>query len=157
MTNDDPFAPAEGSAQPVAVVRFGLAKELRLYPDALTVIEREEGEENRFALANIRRLLLQPGEKIPSKLILLLELDDDNVVIAAEGMTNVRDFGRMLPQLRHYAPHLQFDPPDMEAQLEQAQINRRQSNYGCYGFVLAATLLIALICVGGELLKHLFR
>lgn len=157
MVNDDLPIPAGPSTPPLAVVRYGLAKELRLYPDVLTVLEREEDEENRFALASIRRLVLQPGEKIPSKLILLLELDDDNLVIAAEGMTNVRDFRRMLPLLQQYAPHLILDPPDMDAQLEQALVNRRQSSLGCYGFVLVAMLLVGLVCVGGEVLKHFFR
>src|SRR5579875_594914 len=139
--------PGEGDM--LALVRYGLAKEIRLYPNSLAFIEREAGENNLFALANIRRLSVQPGENIPSKLVVLLELDDGTAVIAAEGMTNVRDFRRMLPQLRERAPHIEFDPLDLDEQLAQAVQNRRQSNLGCYAFVLGSFLLIALICVIG--------
>jgi hypothetical protein len=157
MTNDDLPPPPESATGPLATVRYGLGKELRLYPDALTIIEHEEGDEDRFPLASIRRLLLQPGEKIPSKLMLMLELDDGNTIIAAEGMTNVRDFRRFLPILQQYAPNLTLDPPDMDVQLQQAVANRRQANLGCYGIALAAMLFLALLCVGGELLRHAFR
>jgi hypothetical protein len=144
--------PEEGDL--LALVRFGLAKEIRLYPDALAFIELEAGENNRFALANIRRLSVQPGENIPSKLVVLLDLDDGNAVIAAEGMTNVRDFRRMLPLLQERAPHIELDPPDLDEQLAQAMTSRRASNLGCYAFTLGAFLLIALICVIGSLLRQ---
>ena len=156
--SDEFIAPdEERSGDLLALVRFGLGKEIRLYPDALAFIENEEGENNRFALANIRRLLVQPGQRIPSKLEVVVELDDGNAVIAAEGMTNVRDFRRLLPLLRERAPHIELDPPDLDDQLLQAVTNRRQSNLGCYAFVLASFLLIALICVVGTLLRHLPR
>lgn len=148
--------PTESSeAAPLALVRYGLAKEIRLYPDALTFVEREDGEDNHFTLSSIRRLILQPGEKIPSKLILLVELDDDTTVIAAEGMTNVRDFRHLLPLLREYAPHIELDPADMDVQLQQAVINRRQTNLGCYGVALASFVLVALLCVIGNLVRTL--
>lgn len=138
---------------PLALVRYGLAKEIRLYPDALDFVAREEGGSDRFALANIRRISVQPGEVIPSKLMVLVELDDGNAVIAAEGMTNVRAFRAMLPLLREHAPHIEFDPVDLDDQLLQAVTNRRQSNMGCYLFVLASFALIALICVVGNFIR----
>jgi hypothetical protein len=153
--SDEITAPGEEqSGDLLALVRYGLGKEIRLYPDALAFIENEEAENNRFALANIRRLSVQPGEHIPSKLEVVVELDDGNAVIAAEGMTNVRDFRRLLPLLRERAPHIELDPPDLDEQLQQAVTNRRQSNLGCYAFVLASFLLIALICVVGAFLRH---
>jgi hypothetical protein len=144
-----------GEAAPLAVVRYGLAKEIRLYPDALTFVEKEEGEVNRFNFATIRRISLQPGEKIPSKLVLLVELEDGTAVIAAEGMTNVRDFGRMLPLLHQYAPDVELDPPDMDEQLVQAVVNRRQTNLGCFLTVLVSFGLVALLCVIGNFVRTL--
>jgi hypothetical protein len=85
--------------------------------------------------------------------MVLVELDDGNTIIAAEGMTNVRAFRAMLPLLRERAPHIEFDPPDLDEQLLQAVTNRRQSNMGCYLFVLASFLLIALICVVGNFIR----
>ncbi len=139
---------------PLVVVRYGLAKEIQLFPDALVFLSREEGDADRFSLASIRRLIMQPGEKIPSKLIVLLELDDGTMLIAGEGMTNVRDFRKLLVHLPDVAPHIQLDPPDMDAQLQQALANRRQTNLGCYGAVLAAALFIVLIFVISNLLSH---
>jgi hypothetical protein len=142
-------------AAPLALVRYGLAKEIRLYPDALTFVEREEGEVNRFMLNSIQRISLQPGEKIPSKLVLVVELEDGTAVIAAEGMTNVRDFRRLLPQLREYAPHIELDPPDMDDQLQQAVTNRRQTNLGCYVVVLGSFGIVALLCIIGNFIRTL--
>jgi hypothetical protein len=150
------IAPSETTADqgPVlALVRYGLAKEIRLYADVLDFVAREEGGSDRFALANIRHITIQPGEVIPSKLMVLVELDDGNTIIAAEGMTNVRAFRAMLPLLRERAPHIEFDPSDLDEQLLQAVTNRRQSNMGCYLFVLASFLLIALICVVGNFIR----
>src|SRR5215472_18574030 len=91
---------AEFEEAPLARVRYGLGKELRLYPDAFTVLLREEHEELRYALANITRLVLTPGEHNPSKLVLMFELDDGNTVIAAEGVSNVRGFRKLLARLK---------------------------------------------------------
>lgn len=155
---DDPTPLAQPGDNPeahlLALVRYGLGKEIRLYPDTLMLVEHEEGEVNKFSLDNIRRLVLQPGERIPSKLILIIELEDGTAVIAGEGMTNVRDFRHLLPILQEHAPHIALDPPDMDAQLAQALVNRRQASVGCYGVVLVAVLLIVLVCVLGNLLHH---
>ena len=150
-----PTPPDEGETASLALVRYGLAKEIRLYPDALTFIEREDGETNRFLLANIRRISMQPGEKLPSKLVLLVDLEDGTTVIAAEGMTNVRDFRRLLPLLREQAPHIELDPPDMADQLQQAVTNRRQANLGCYLTVFVSFGLVALLCIIGNLVRTL--
>jgi len=154
---DDPNAlpPFEAPEEtPLVVVRYGLAKEIQLLPDALVFLSHEEGDADRFPLASIRRLIVQPGEKIPSKLIVMLELDDGTTLIAGEGMTNVRAFRQLLAHLPEVAPHLQLDPPDMDVQLQQAVTNRRQTNLGCYGAVLAATFLVVLIFVISNLLSH---
>lgn len=140
---------------PLALVRYGIAREIQLFPDALVFVEREDAEASRFDLATIRTLIVQPGERVPSKLLILLELNDGATVIAAEGMTNVRAFLRFLPALQAAAPHLRLDPPDMAAQLDQAVANRRQANLGCYGAVAAAALLIVLIFLIGSLIIHL--
>src|SRR5260370_41601560 len=85
--------------QPLARVRYGLGKELRLFPDAFVVLLREEQDEMRFALANIERLTLAPGDHTPSKLVLVLDLDAGNTVIATEGVPNVRDFRKRLARV----------------------------------------------------------
>ncbi len=140
--------------QPLRSLRYGLAKEIQLFPDSLVFVAREEGDEQRFNLANIRRLSIEPGERVPSKLIMLLELDDGNTVIAAEGMTNVRAFREMLPLIKQQAPHIVFEPEDLSDQLQQALINRRQTNFGCYGVVLVAILVVLLVCGLGQLFTH---
>ncbi len=145
----------DGDAAPLALVRYGLAKEIRLYPDTLTFVEREDGEVNRFALASIRRLSLQPGEKQPSKLVMVIELEDGTAVIAAEGMTNVSDFRQMLPLLSELAPAIVLEPADMADQLLQAVTNRRQANLGCYVTVLVSFGLVALLCVIGNFIRTL--
>ena len=144
---DDGKAPGvpEDEEQPLARVRYGLGKELRLLPDAFVVLLREEQDEMRFALANIERLTLAPGDHTPSKLVLMLDLDDGNTVIAAEGVTNVRDFRKLLARLTEVAPQIELDPPDMDEQLRQALEIRTRAQLGCYGAVLATILLIWII------------
>jgi hypothetical protein len=127
--------------EPLARVRYGLGKELLLYPESLVVLRREEAEADRFELANVRRVILTPGDPNPSKLILMLELDDDNTVIAAEGMSSVAEFRTLLSKLHEIAPQIETDPPDMDMQLGQALDIRRRSMLGCYGAVAGACLL----------------
>lgn len=127
--------------QPLSIVRYGIAKELRLYRDRLVTIAYEEGEETAFYFDSIKRLILMPGEHIPSKLMLMIDLTDGNTVIVAEGMSNVKDFRKLLARLNEVQPDIVLDPPDMDEQLRQALEIRRRSNYGCYGFVLATFLV----------------
>jgi hypothetical protein len=148
-THEQPSEPrAEGSFDPgepetpLVRVRYGLGKELQLYPDALLVVHREEHEETRYNLDSIRRLVLTPGEHTPSKLVLMFDLDDGNTVIAAEGMSNVRDFRKLLARLVELRPSLELDPPNMDEQLMQALDIRRRSLIGCYGAVLGVCLLL---------------
>src|SRR5258708_2838736 len=110
----------EEEPQPLARVRYGLGKELLLYPDAFVVVHKEEHDELRLNLANVRRLILAPGEYTPSKLVLMFDLDDGNTVIAAEGMTNVRDFRTLVVRLVELRPEIELDPPNMDEQLMQA-------------------------------------
>lgn len=137
-----PESDIEGELQPLVRVRYGLGKELLLYPDAFVVLHKEERDELRLNLDNIRRLILAPGEYTPSKLVLMFDLDDGNTIIAAEGMTNVRDFRKLLAQLRELRPEIELDPPNMDEQLMQALDIRNRSLIGCYGFVLGACLLV---------------
>jgi hypothetical protein len=122
--------------QPISIVRYGIAKELRLYPDRLVTVAYEEGEETEYYFDSIKRLVLTPGEHIPSKLMLTLDMEDGNTIIAAEGMTNVRDFRKLLARLSEVQPGIELDPPNMDEQLRQALEIRRRSSWGCYGFVL---------------------
>jgi hypothetical protein len=142
------------SASPLAVVSYGLAKEIQLWPDALIFISREEGIADRFPLEEIQCLSVQPGERVPSKLLILLTFADSTTIIAAEGMTNVRSFQQMLPQLQSIAPHITFEPSDLDEQLTQALINRRQVNFGCYGVFLGSVLLIILIFALANFISH---
>lgn len=132
---------ADGAEKPLARVRYGLGKELLLYPDSFVIAYLEEHTETGFNLANIRRMILAPGDPNPSKLVLMFELDDGNVVIAAEGMSNVRDFRKLLPELQRVAPHIELDPPDMDTQLAQALDIRKRSLFGCYGVVIGVCVL----------------
>jgi hypothetical protein len=134
-------------APPLARVRYGIAKELRLYPDVFVAENLEEHEETRISLDNITRVVLTPGEHVPSKLVLMFDLDDDNTVIVAEGMTNVRDFRTMLAKLHELRPEIDLDPPDMDEQLRQALDIRRRTQFGCYG-ALAFLLVLWLIFLG---------
>lgn len=127
--------------QPLARVRYGLGKELQLYPDSFVVLRREEFGADRYDLEEIRRLILSPGDPNPSKLVLMFELTDGSTVIVAEGMSSVAEFRVLLRKLREIAPHIEPDPPDMDAQLGQALDIRRRSLLGCYGSVIGACLL----------------
>ena len=122
--------------QPMGIVRYGIAKELRLYPDRLVTVAYEEGEETAYYFESIKRLVLTPGEHIPSKLMLMLDMDDGNTIIAAEGMSNVRDFRKLLAKLVEVQPTIELDPPDMDEQLRQALEIRQRSSWGCYVFAL---------------------
>jgi hypothetical protein len=135
-----PGAATMATQQPLSIVRYGIARELRLYRDRLVTVSYEEGEETVYYFDSIKRLILMPGEHIPSKLILMLDLTDDNTIIVAEGMSNVKDFRRLLAKLAEVQPGVELDPPDMDEQLRQALEIRRRSNFGCYGFVLATFL-----------------
>ncbi len=136
---------SESETPPLARVRYGLGKELRLYPDAFVVLLREEHEELRYSLANIRRIILTPGEYTPSKLVLMFELDDGNTVIAAEGMSNVRGFRTLLKRLDELHLPIELDPPDMDEQLRQALVIRSRYQMGCYGLILGVCLILTII------------
>ena len=135
------------SEVPLARVRYGLGKEIRLYPDALVVLLREEHEELRYSLASIRRLVLTPGEYTPSKLVLMFELDDGNTVIAAEGLGNVRGFRNLLARLQELHLPIELDPPDMSEQLRQALQIRSRYQIGCYGFFLGLCAIVSVVYV----------
>ncbi len=134
--------PEDVEDAPLVRVRYGLGKELRLYPDAIVVAFLEAHEETRYPLENIRRLILIPGEYTPSKLVLMFELDDGDTVIAAEGMTNVRGFRHLLARLKEVAPRIELDPDNMDEQLAQALDIRRRYSLGCYGVAIGACLLL---------------
>jgi hypothetical protein len=130
------------SSEPaLSIVRYGIARELRLYPDRLVSVAYEEGEETAFYFDAIKRLILTPGERLPSKLMLMLDLSDGNQIIVAEGMTNVKDFRKLLAKLSETQPDLELDPPNMDEQLRQALEVRRSSNLGCYAFILLTFLV----------------
>jgi hypothetical protein len=128
-------------AEPIYVVRFGIGKEIQLYPNELVITGQEEGYVQQIPLNEIKRLILMPGDPTPSKLILMADLSDDDTIVLAEGMTNARGFREMLPHLEKLLPGLQLDPPDMAEQLRQALNNRRAWTLTCYG-------TIVLLCVG---------
>ena len=127
--------------EPISIVRFGIGKEIRLYRHTLVITGQEDGYMQQIALSEIKRLILTPGEPTPSKLILRADLTDDENVVLANGMTNARDFRKMLPRLEELLPDLQLDPPDMAEQLRQALNNRRAWSLTCYG-------AIVLLCIG---------
>jgi hypothetical protein len=130
---------------PVKVVRFGVGKEIELYPHELVVTGVGEDQETRLRLDSIERLILTPGDPHPSKLILMADLHDGTTVILVEGMTNARDFRAMVPLIREISPEIQFDPVDIEEQLRQALNTRRAWTLTCYGaFLLLCVLLFAL-------------
>ncbi|HEV7128066.1 MAG TPA: hypothetical protein VGN32_11565 [Ktedonobacterales bacterium] len=131
----------------LARVRFGLGKELQLYVDEFVVVQHEAQEELRLRLASLRRLILAPGEQVPSKLILMFDLDDDTTIIAAEGMSNVRDFRKLLARLLELKPALELDPSNMDEQLAQALDLKRRSLFGCYGAVIAACVVLWLVYI----------
>ena len=131
----------EREEQPLARVRYGLGRELLLYPESFVVVRREEAGADQYALAEIRRLILTPGDPNPSKLVLMFELEDGATVIVAEGMSSVAEFRVLLRKLREVAPQIEIDPSDMDEQLGQALDIRRRSLLGCYGSIIGVCLL----------------
>lgn len=146
---------AEDEEAPLVRVRYGLGKELRLYPDEIGVALLEAHEETRYPLASIRRLILMPGEYTPSKLVVMFELDDDTTVIAAEGMSNARGFRHLLARLKEIAPGIELDPDNMDEQLAQALEIRRRYSFGCYGVVIGACLLLWIFYLVVALIGHI--
>lgn len=144
-TSDSGTLDVNEEEQPLVRVRYGLGKELRLYPDAFVAAQKEVREELSLSLDNIRRMILTPGEHAPSKLVLMFELDDGNVIIAAEGMTNVPGFRRLLARLQEIRPEIELDPPNMDEQLMQALDIKRRTQIGCYGVLFGSCLLIWII------------
>jgi hypothetical protein len=139
---------------PISVVRYGIGKEIRLYPDELTVTSQED-EPIQLQLSAINRLTLMPGDPNPSKLVLLADMDDGNTVILVEGMSNARDFRAMLPHLLELKPDLELDPPDMSDQLWQALNTKRAWTITCYGsFLLICALLYVLYLVVAYIGAH---
>ena len=150
--NDTQHQPYRGT--PISVVRYGIGKEIRLYPDELTVTSQED-EPIQLQLSSINRLTLMPGDPNPSKLVLLADLDDGNTVILVEGMSNARDFRAMLPHLLELKPDLELDPPDMSDQLWQALNTKRAWTITCYGsFLLICVLLYVLYLVVAYIGAH---
>jgi hypothetical protein len=143
-----------GDPQPLARVRYGLGKELRLYPDEFISRQSEVGDELRVRLEHVRRMIMLPGEYTRSKLVLMLELDDGTTLIAAEGMTNVRDFRRLLAALSETHPEIELDPPNMDEQLMQALEIKRRSLLGCYGFVFGSCILLWIVYIIVALIGH---
>src|SRR5207244_13432437 len=116
---------------PISTVSVGIEKELRLYNDELVTTGSEEDKELHIQLQAIKRLTLIPGDPNPSKLILMADLDDDTTIILAEGMSNARDFRKMLPFIIELNPDIQLDPTDMPEQLRQALNTRRAWTLTC--------------------------
>jgi len=146
---------ADSMQFPISTVRFGIGKELRLYHDELVATGSEEEKELHVQLQAIKRLALIPGDPNPSKLILMADLDDDTTIILAEGMSNARDFRKMLPHIIELNPDLQLDPPDMPEQLRQALNTRRAWTLTCYGsFILLCVMLYALYLVVAFIGSH---
>ena len=137
-----PDAAGDEDSEILERVRYGLGKELRLYPTEFAVVNLETREEMRVSLENMRRLILAPGDPVPSKLVLMFDLDDGNTIIAAEGMSNVKDFRRLLTQLMAIKPDLELDPPNMDEQLMQALDIKRRAQIGCYGVLFGSCILI---------------
>ena len=52
--------------QPLARVRYGLGKEILLYPDEFVALQNEVNDEIRIRLEHIRRVIMMPGEFTPS-------------------------------------------------------------------------------------------
>ncbi len=154
----EPRADAEAGddqePQLLARVRYGLGKELLLYPDVFVARQNEVDDELRLNLDHIQRLILMPGEHTPSKLVLMFELDDGNTIIAAEGMTNVKDFRKLLDTLVEARPEIELDPPNMGEQLMQALDIRRRSLLGCYGFVFGSCLILWIVYIIVALIGH---
>lgn len=141
--------------RPISVVRFGMGKEIQLYPTELVVMGQEDGQELRVQLAWIKQLTLVPGDPNPGKLVLMADLDDDTTIILVEGMTNARDFRAMLPHLLELCPEIQLDPPDMSEQLRQALNTRRAWTLTCYGtFLLVCVILYLLYLVVAYIGAH---
>lgn len=149
-----PDAAGDEDSEILERVRYGLGKELRLYPTEFAVVNLETREEMRVSLENMRRLILAPGDPVPSKLVLMFDLDDGNTIIAAEGMSNVKDFRRLLTQLMAIKPDLELDPPNMDEQLMQALDIRRRSLLGCYGSIVLACFVLWVVYMAVALLPH---
>lgn len=146
---------ADSIQYPISTVRFGIGKELLLYHDELVATGSEEEKELHIQLQAIKRLTLIPGDPNPSKLILMADLDDDTTLILAEGMSNARDFRKMLPHIIELNPELQLDPPDMSEQLRQALNTRRAWTLTCYGsFILICVMLYVLYLVVAFIGSH---
>lgn len=146
---------ADSIQYPISTVRFGIGKELLLYHDELVATGSEEEKELHIQLQAIKRLTLIPGDPNPSKLILMADLDDDTTLILAEGMSNARDFRKMLPHIIELNPELQLDPPDMSEQLRQALNTRRAWTLTCYGsFILICIMLYVLYLVVAFIGSH---
>ncbi|MGZ3608842.1 MAG: hypothetical protein ACXWPS_04875 [Ktedonobacteraceae bacterium] len=149
--NDSP----DSIHDPISTVRFGIGKELRLYHDEIVSTGSEEDKELHIQLQAINRLTLMPGDPNPSKLILMADLDDDTTIILAEGMSNARDFRKMLPYIIELIPDLQLDPPDMSEQLRQALNTRRAWALTCYGsFILICAMLYVLYLIVAFIGSH---
>ncbi len=144
----------QSEEQPLARVRYGLGKELLLYADAFVARQNEVDDEIRIRLEHMRRLIMLPGEYTPSKLVVMIELDDGSTLIAAEGMTNVRDFRKLLAALVETRPEIELDPPNMDEQLMQALDIKRRSLLGCYGFVLGSCVLLWIIYLVVAFIGH---
>jgi hypothetical protein len=140
---------------PISTVRFGMGKELRLYSDELVVTGQEENKELHLQLQAIKQLTLMPGDPNPSKLILMADLDDETTIILAEGMSNARDFRKMLPHIIELNPDIQLDPADMPEQLRQALNTRRAWTITCYGsFILICIMLYVLYLIVAFIGSH---
>jgi hypothetical protein len=132
-------------SSPVSVVRFGLGKEIQLFPDELVVLQHEEGRESHVSLQEVRWLILTPGDPNPAKLVLMADLEDDSTVVLAEGINNARDLRTLISHIRELAPHIQFDPPNMEEQLLQAINNRRMHLLILYGVMPFVWLVLCIV------------
>ncbi len=140
---------------PLSVVRFGMGKEIHLYPQEIVVTGQEDNQELCIRLEIIKRLILTPGDPNPSKLVLMADLDDDTTIIMAEGMSNARDFRAMIPRILELQPAIELDPPDMAEQLRQALNTRRAWSLTCYGtFLLVCVILYLLYLVVAYIGAH---
>lgn len=142
---EDDSSEVEAARLPLVRVRYGLGKEINLYADAIVVELHEQREETRYELDTIKRLILAPGEYVPSKWVVMFDLDDDTTVVAVDGMTNHRDFRTLVAKLVEIRPGIELDPPDMDEQIAQALDIKKRNLFGCYGFVVGCAVLLYII------------
>jgi len=135
--------------------RFGMGHRLCLSSTELRVTGAERARDLVISLAEVEKISLVPSDANPSKLLFIATCHDQTAHTLVEGIKPGKEFQQLVQCLHEMYPAIEFDPPDMTEQVQQAIQKQHSYNLGCFLFSMAFLFLLLLLILVVPLLIHM--